>query len=118
MSSQNRVIFQKDFLSMTMGIRQVDLLREIFGEYRENLCNLLQELRNGKLVADKLHTEIHKLKSSSASVGALCLSDKLVEMERQILAGEDFYPLVAPVILVCEQTIAIITHHLDSLGGT
>lgn len=114
MTDQVKVVFNKDFLPMTMGIHDPVLLREIYGEYLDSLAQLLQLLQ-GAPDPRRLFTDVHKLKSSSASIGARCLSEFLSELEHLLLSGQDHSSQLAALDLLCRQTMEVIARYTETL---
>lgn len=102
---------------MTMGINEPALLHEILQEYIQSLHELLRCLRDSDLTHDQLYIEVHKLKSSSAAVGALLLAEKLKQAEQLLLQRSDSPALTAALDHLCLQTIAVISAHIDAKAG-
>lgn len=116
MSDNARVMLDKDFLSLSMGISERPILHEIFSEYLANLQEVILVLGEEKVEPDRLYMYVHRLKSSSAAVGAVWLTEKFAEMEAQIHAGLDHLLLLPGLDAACRETMAVIAGHLQSIS--
>jgi HPt (histidine-containing phosphotransfer) domain-containing protein len=115
MSEALSVVFNKDFLPMTMGINDAALLAEIYHEYAASLRELMRMFAQDNPDSEKLFIEVHKLKSSSASVGAQYLAEKLAGMESTLLSDGDHLPLLTQLDMACRQTLDVVAAYAESL---
>lgn len=118
--SNETVVFNEAFLPMTMGIADNSVLTEIYQEYLHNLDSLLELLRAAPEKSDKLYIEVHKLKSSSASVGAHLLAGMLRDVEHNLLTrqGDIDANTTALLVLTCRQTHDLVSGLLGKLVTT
>ncbi|MGA0805723.1 MAG: Hpt domain-containing protein [Pseudohongiellaceae bacterium] len=74
-------------LESNMGINDPAFLRDVFSDYLERIQNLGRALMAESMDAKEARHEIHKLKSSSAAVGAIALSQRLNHSEAPLRDG-------------------------------
>lgn len=115
MPEPSALIFNETSLPATLGLNSVEILREIHSEYLLTLSDLLQQLDQPDLARQHIVNAVHKLKSSSASVGALALSEVLDSLDQRLRAGDDPLDHIRQARLVGQQTLTAIGSYLDAL---
>jgi hypothetical protein len=109
-------ILNKDFLSLSMGISERNILHEIFTEYMVNLKEVILVLGEENIHPDRLYVYAHKMKSSSAAVGAMWLSEKFAEIDATIHEGNDCLLLLPDLCAACRKTMEAVADHLKSFS--
>jgi HPt (histidine-containing phosphotransfer) domain-containing protein len=110
MKHSTMVLFDKTALSSSLGTSKNDVLMQFY----EMFIQITLESWNDLSVGDKsndlklVRQTAHKLKSSSASVGALALADSLKSLEKAAAAGN-----LLRVIEQAEQTAQLLHSTID-----
>jgi len=81
-------IFEKNFLNNFYGIENSEIIYHLLSDYVDQLYEII-DVMDQQILIDKNETkdlklEVHKIKSSSKSVGALFLGEQLECFEKKI----------------------------------
>lgn len=107
MNDKTLVLFDKTALPSALGSSEADVLIQFYEMFIAITMDAWSELRGGNTNNDlrQVRQIAHKLKSSSASVGALALANSLKELEMAAADGN---------VGLVNKKIAITTHLLHS----
>jgi HPt (histidine-containing phosphotransfer) domain-containing protein len=86
MSQSETQIFDKNHLSVSIGIDDCTVLHEIYREYLKRLDIFIDKLDSNDLGEDDLYMEVHTMKASSSSVGAQHLALLIESVEDRLMA--------------------------------
>lgn len=107
------MLFNNETLTVATGIHDAGVLQEIYDEYLQSLRQLLDALDTGEMNQHNLRMEVHKLKSSSASVGATALSEILILLEHDLVAGKNCADQIRQARVIGQQTLDAISSYLQ-----
>ena len=82
-----------------------DTRAEIITIFRNECQNRVAHLQRGDLDRATATREAHSLKSASANVGALALSEAAANLEHAFDAGDDVQPVLQRVVDIAEKTL-------------
>jgi HPt (histidine-containing phosphotransfer) domain-containing protein len=107
MNDQTSVLFDKTALPSALGTSEADVLIQFYEMFIAMTMDAWSELCGGNTNNDlrQVRQTAHKLKSSSASVGALALANSLKELEMAAADGN---------VGLVNKKIAITTHLVHS----
>lgn len=114
-----QVVFNVEFLPISVGIKDDQALAEIYQEYLKYLDSILKVLQGPLHTSDQLYIAVHTLKSSSASVGAHMLAAMLRDFEHELLTKQTAIDdnSLAALVIACKQTHDVISGHLGSAAS-
>lgn len=98
MNDKTLMLFDKNALPSSLGTSEADVLVQFYDMFIQITTDAWSDLFNNNTSNDlkQVRQTAHKLKSSSASVGAFALANALKELE--MAAADDNLPLVTEKI--------------------
>lgn len=120
MTGHETTVFDKTSLPVSTGVNVPEVLCDIYREFLVRLKVFLQVIDADFAGYDVLYMEIHNIKASSISVGALHLHALVTDIGADVLSKapvEVLMPKLREIRRSCIQTSDVMSKYLQVLNG-
>jgi hypothetical protein len=116
MTDVNSVTFDADYLRVSVGVDEPEILIDVYEQFADNVQTMLSVLESPGVGRKAVYSEVHKNKASSRSVGGFMLADVLDRFEPAILdESRDFTECFDPIKQAATATLVALQDCIDGL---